>query len=65
MRTPNIGLDRERGHNNVMGEKVYAETKTYDERIKPRGLDIDQIYIQLARDGFCLYSYPPALNLPQ
>ena len=65
MRTPNIGLDRERGHNNVGNDKRYAETKAYDDRINARGLDIDQIYVQLARDGFCLYSYPPAPNLPQ
>lgn len=28
-------------------------------------LEVDQIYIQLVQPAYCLYSFPPAPNLPK
>lgn len=28
-------------------------------------IEIQQIYIQLVQDGYCLFSFPPAPNLPE
>lgn len=65
MRTPNFGT--------TIGKDYFEYTLDDDLRLNVEaqeadrnkgGLNITQIYLQLAKDGFCLYSYPPALNLP-
>jgi hypothetical protein len=45
--------------------KEYFEQITVTDGVRGTLMEIHQLYFQLIRDGFCLFSWPPAIDLPE